>query len=200
MTASETPERPTPRPDTRRAASDLPEILQLDFSDLRHAFSAGVNDFLRAPQFGLQLGGGLAGGLRFSLQTEATRFELPDREGSAAEPTGWRGHVLGSLSRTWGRPGAWLTPRLSFNAATYALDQALADGRKRASRVVPTASVEGASVRSTRAASPAWSGKRTVTREPGANGARNTSTNIPPTLRSATWLRETTPPPAIEIS
>ncbi len=53
MTASETPERPTPRPDPHRAASDLPEIRQLDFSDLRYAFSAGVNDFLRAPQFGL---------------------------------------------------------------------------------------------------------------------------------------------------
>jgi LPS-assembly protein len=102
-----------------------------------------VSPYQRAPQLGLQLGGGLAGGLRFSLQTEATRFELPDREGSAAEPNGWRGHVLGTLSRTWGRPGAWLTPRLSVNAATYALDQALADGRKRASRVVPTASVEG---------------------------------------------------------
>lgn len=99
--------------------------------------------YQRAPQLGVQLGGDFAGGLRYSVQTEANRFVLPDRDGSAAEPNGWRGHVLGTLSRPWRQPGAWVVPRLTVNAATYALDQALADGRKRASRVIPSFSVEG---------------------------------------------------------
>lgn len=102
-----------------------------------------ISPYERAPQLGAQLGGGLAGGLRYSVQTEANRFLLPDREGTAAEPTGWRGHVLGTLSRPWRQPGAWVVPRLTVNAATYALDQALVDGRTRATRVIPSFSVEG---------------------------------------------------------
>ena len=109
---------------------------------LQGSDQAVISPYERAPQLGAQLGGGLAGGLRYSVQTEANRFVLPDRDGSAAEPTGWRGHMLGTLSRPWRQPGAWVVPRLSVNAATYALDQALVDGRTRASRVIPSFSVE----------------------------------------------------------
>jgi LPS-assembly protein len=84
-----------------------------------------VSPYERAPQLGVQARWRLlAGGLQYSVQTEANRFVLPDRDGSAAEPTGWRAHALGSLSRPWRQPGAWVVPRLSVNLASYALDQA----------------------------------------------------------------------------
>ena len=41
-------------------------------------------------------------------------------------------------------PGWTLTPRLSFNAASYALDQPMSDGRTSASRIIPTASLDSA--------------------------------------------------------
>ena len=48
----------------------------------------------------------------------------------------------GSLSLPWRQPGVWVVPRLSVNLASYALDQAMADGRTRASRAIPSVSVE----------------------------------------------------------
>lgn len=104
-----------------------------------------VSPYERAPQFGLQLArtaSGPGAGLDVRLQTELNRFVLPDRQGSSSEPTGWRAHAVGSLAVPLRQPGAWVVPRLSLNAASYALDQALADGRTRASRVVPSFSVE----------------------------------------------------------
>jgi LPS-assembly protein len=100
-----------------------------------------ISPYQRAPQLGAQISGERSG-IQYSLQTEANRFILPDREGSTAEPTGWRTHVLGSLSMPWRQPGAWVVPRVSVNAARYALDQALADGRRNPSRVIPSFSVE----------------------------------------------------------
>ena len=108
-----------------------------------------VPPYQRAPQLGVQLEGTLRGGLAYALQSEATRF-VP-MEGTvgtsgvfgAAAPSGWRGHVLASLSRRLGNEGAWLAPRLALNAASYALDQPLADGRRHAARAIPSLSVEG---------------------------------------------------------
>lgn len=100
----------------------------------------------RAPQLGLRLAGRLgapAAAVDYALQTEATRFVLPDNTPAAAAPTGWRSHVLGSLSHRIGDASAWLQPRLSVNAAAYALDRPLADGRRHAQRLIPTASLEG---------------------------------------------------------
>ncbi|MCC7151658.1 MAG: LPS-assembly protein LptD [Rubrivivax sp.] len=100
----------------------------------------------RAPQLGLQMAGRLAApvtAVDYTLQSEASRFVLPDNTPAAAAPTGWRGHVLGSLWHRFGDSGAWLQPRLSVNAAAYALDQPLSDGRRHAQRIIPTASLEG---------------------------------------------------------
>ncbi len=99
----------------------------------------------RAPQLGARWAGrisALGQGLQYNVQTEANRFVLPDRPGSSAEPTGWRAHVLGSVALPWRVPGAWLVPKLSFNAASYSLDQPMADGRTHASRAIPSFSVE----------------------------------------------------------
>ncbi|MBL8332776.1 MAG: LPS-assembly protein LptD [Rubrivivax sp.] len=105
-----------------------------------------VSPYERAPQLGARFDGAVAigglPGLQWQLQTEANRFVLPDRSGTAAEPTGWRAHALGTLALPWRQPGAWLVPRLRLNAASYSLDQALADGRRQASRLIPSVSVE----------------------------------------------------------
>ena len=64
--------------------------------------------------------------------------------------------MLGVISRPWVSPGWSLTPRLALNAASYAVDQRLSNGRKNASRVIPTFSLDSAWVleRDTR-----WFGK-----------------------------------------
>lgn len=109
-----------------------------------------VPPYERAPQIGVQLDGPLAGGLRYALQAETTRFvraadgaDLAGPGSSAASASGWRSHLLAEVSKRLGHDGAWLAPRLALNAASYALDQPLDDGRRRATRSIPSFSVEG---------------------------------------------------------
>lgn len=100
----------------------------------------------RAPQLGVQLDGPLVGGLRYALQAEATRF-VPAAgaagSGGSAAAAGWRSHVLAEMSMRLGHEGAWLAPRLALNAASYDLEQPLADGRRHAARSIPSFGVEG---------------------------------------------------------
>jgi LPS-assembly protein len=96
----------------------------------------------RSPQIGVRGGSPLVGGLEFQLETEFNRFtQAPG--GTPGLPTGTRLHALGSLSRRWAAPGWWFTPRVSFNAARYDLDDPLPDGRRTRSRFIPTLSVDG---------------------------------------------------------
>mgnify|MGYP006269110549 FL=1 len=95
----------------------------------------------RSAQAGLRITTQTAGWL-WGLETELNRFTLPDEATSAGRPTGTRWHALGSLAYPWRQSGVWLTPRLSFNAAAYDLDQSLPDGRQRLSRTIPTVSVD----------------------------------------------------------
>ncbi len=98
----------------------------------------------RLPQLGARFARRLGAGLDLALETELNRFGNPPRGISAARPTGVRWHALGSLSRPFVEPGWTLTPRLAFNAASYALDAPLADRRRNFSRVIPTFSVDSA--------------------------------------------------------
>ncbi|WP_428421456.1 LPS-assembly protein LptD [Methylibium sp.] len=101
-----------------------------------------VSPYQREPQIGVRQRGAAAG-LEWQWETEANRFSNDD----ASLQTGSRLHALGSLARPWspiGAPGWTLTPRVSFNAASYDLDQPLADGRRHASRIIPTVSLDSA--------------------------------------------------------
>lgn len=103
----------------------------------------------RLPQIGARYWkSGLWGGVQVGFEGEFNRFVNPTDPsqivGANDRLTGNRVHALGSISRPFGTPGWTLTPRLSFNAASYALDQPLADGRTSASRVIPTFSVDSA--------------------------------------------------------
>ena len=95
----------------------------------------------RSPQAGLRVTA-RTGGWQWGLETELNRFTLPDGSASATRPTGARWHAIGSLAYPWREPGGWFVPRLSFNTASYDLDQALPDGRQRLSRTIPGLSLD----------------------------------------------------------
>src|SRR4030095_8003722 len=83
-------------------------------------------------------------GLEASLEGEFNRFVVPDHDAFGSRPNGTRVHALGSLSRPFVTPGWSLVPKVSFNAASYALDEPTAGVRGSAGRVIPTLSVDSA--------------------------------------------------------
>ncbi len=96
--------------------------------------------YRREPQIGVrQIGAGR--GFDWRWEVEANRFSNEN----AMLQSGSRLHSLGSVGYAWqptGTPGWTITPRAGFNAATYDLDQPLADGSRRPSRVIPTGSID----------------------------------------------------------
>ncbi|MBC8057188.1 MAG: LPS-assembly protein LptD, partial [Rhizobiales bacterium] len=100
----------------------------------------------REPQIGARYARRIGSGFEFGFETEFNRFTDPANASLTPRPTGNRVHALGSVAWPYVTPGWTLTPKLSFNAATYAIDQprggasAAADG----TRIVPTLSVDSA--------------------------------------------------------
>ena len=93
----------------------------------------------------LQLGARLAGvwsGWEAALETELNRFVPADGQATSSRPSAWRAHALAALARPWREPGWWVVPRLGVNAASYDLDQPLADGRRQLARTIPTLSLD----------------------------------------------------------
>lgn len=99
--------------------------------------------YQRAPQIGARLSNVGWQSLRFDLETEANRFTLNDRAAGDTRPQGSRVHALGAVARPYDFGWGWLTPRLAVNAAAYDTDEPMTDGRTRAHRVIPTASIDG---------------------------------------------------------
>ncbi|WP_242616869.1 LPS-assembly protein LptD [Rivibacter subsaxonicus] len=96
--------------------------------------------YRREPQVGVRQFGN-ARGFDWRWELEANRFSNEDRD----LQSGSRVHAIGSAGYTWlptGTPGWAITPRASFNAASYDLEQPLADGSMSASRVIPTVSLD----------------------------------------------------------
>ncbi len=99
----------------------------------------------RAPQLGWRGAGQrpLWGrGVDADFEIEVNRFTLAANDAGPARPEGWRAHALASISHSWRRPGAWLAPRLALNLAQYHTDTPMSDGRRSASRAIPTLSVD----------------------------------------------------------
>lgn len=82
----------------------------------------------RLPQIGVRGRQELDGGFEMLLETEANRFTNPDGNLDPLRLTGSRAHVLGALSWPHVTPGWSLVPKVSINAATYALDQPMPAG------------------------------------------------------------------------
>ncbi|HEY4957989.1 MAG TPA: LPS assembly protein LptD, partial [Caldimonas sp.] len=98
----------------------------------------------REPQVGARYSGPWRGGFDVAFESEFNRFSNPDDHYLAERQTGLRAHALGSIGRPFSSPGWTVTPKVSFNAAAYSLDLPLADGRRSASRVIPTLSLDSA--------------------------------------------------------
>ena len=116
------------------------QVLQNDDAPIADA------PYERLPQIGARTVQRLGGGLVLGFEGEFNRFVNP--EGTLAadltRPTGLRVHTLASIARPWVTPGWSITPKLLLNAAAYSLDQPMADGRRSASRVIPTFSIDSA--------------------------------------------------------
>ena len=114
----------------------------LQDSDPQALITAPYN---RLPQVGWRGAGplsALGAGLEVDFETEVNRFTLASNDAGTGRPEGWRAHALASASQTWRTPGAWLTPRLALNLAAYRTDAPMSDGRRSASRAIPTLSVD----------------------------------------------------------
>ena len=98
----------------------------------------------RVPQVGARYAAPWRGGFDVALETEINRFANPDDRFVGDRQTGVRTHAVGSVARPFGSPGWSVTPKVSFNAATYSLDLPLADGSRSATRVIPTLSLDSA--------------------------------------------------------
>ncbi|MES3015009.1 MAG: LPS-assembly protein LptD, partial [Pseudomonadota bacterium] len=100
----------------------------------------------RAPQIGARYSGRVGPGFELGFETEFNRFTDPTNASLTPRPTGNRVHALGSIAWPYITPGWTLTPKLSFNAASYAIDQPLGSASTAANgtRVIPTVSVDSA--------------------------------------------------------
>jgi len=97
----------------------------------------------REPQIGWRgAGTPWAGGPEFGFEAEFNRFALTHNDASSGRTEGRRVHLLASASRTWRAGGAWLTPRVALNSAQYRTDTPMVDGRTRASRTIPSVSLD----------------------------------------------------------
>jgi LPS-assembly protein len=116
--------------------------------------TAIVAPYQRLPQLGLRLAGAAPADTWLSLHTELARYSLPGNSaqaldsagGTVLRPEGWRWHGRASLARHWEAPGWWLRPRLALHAVAYNTRQPMADGRREASLLVPTVSVDSGMV------------------------------------------------------
>ena len=98
----------------------------------------------RLPQVGARYASAWRGGFDVAFEGEFNRFANPDDNFLAPRQTGDRFHAVGSISRPFYSPGWNLVPKVSFNAASYSVDQPLPDGKRSASRVIPTLSIDSA--------------------------------------------------------
>jgi LPS-assembly protein len=98
--------------------------------------------YRREPQLGVRSRSGNDTGLVWAMQGEFNRFTNPD----TTKPGGNRVHGVGQLSRTYNLAGLNLTPKVSLNATSYEMDQAMSNGQRNASRVLPTFSLDSSLV------------------------------------------------------
>ncbi len=119
-----------------------------------------VNDqfaspYQRSPQIGVRLqteaddpvlagylptgrGARLEGG----AEVEYNRFDLPSGKLSSQTQTGERMHMLGHVSLPMSGAAWWLIPKVSFNSASYRVDEPLPNGQRSISRTIPTFSID----------------------------------------------------------
>ena len=98
----------------------------------------------RTPQIGARYAGRVGAGFEIGFEGEFNRFTNPTDASLSARATGLRVHALGSISRPYVTPGWSFTPKVSFNAASYSLDQNGSTIGTSPSRLIPTMSLDSA--------------------------------------------------------
>lgn len=105
----------------------------------------------RAPQIGARYAGRIGPGFELGFETEFNRFTNPTDASLTPRPAGNRLHALGSVAWPYVTPGWALTPKVSFNAASYSIDSVAqplgGTGTSLAAngtRVIPTVSLDSA--------------------------------------------------------
>jgi len=98
----------------------------------------------RLPQIGARTLRRFGSGFELGFEAEVNRFANPVGLADSARVTGVRAHALASLAWPWVRPGWYITPRLLLNTAAYGLDLPMSDGRRHATRTIPTFAVDSA--------------------------------------------------------
>ncbi len=138
-----------------RAMSDWSTYARVQKWQLLQSLDAPLEaPYERVPQVGARftkrIGWGPGAGFEVSFEGEFNRFANPDNlsASNAGRPTGLRLHALGSVAYPYQTPGWSLTPKLSLNAASYALDAPLTSGsyagRSQMSRLIPSVSLDSA--------------------------------------------------------
>ncbi len=94
--------------------------------------------YQREPQLGVRSRSGNDTGLIWAVQGEFNRFTNP----SAIKPQGNRLHAVGQIGQSFNLGGLSLTPRLSLKGTGYDMDQAMPNGSRSATRMVPTFSLD----------------------------------------------------------
>ena len=100
----------------------------------------------RAPQIGARYSGRIGSGFEVGFEAEFNRFTNPTNASLTPRPTGNRAHALGSVAWPYVTPGWTLTPKVSFNAASYSIDQPVGSAGTAANgtRIIPTVSLDSA--------------------------------------------------------
>jgi LPS-assembly protein len=98
--------------------------------------------YQRSPQVGVRGSTTLGNKLHFDLETEANRFDLNEVGQLTGRGDGTRVHLTAAVSREWASSWGRIEPRLSINGADYQTDEPMSDGRRDASRWIPTFSTD----------------------------------------------------------
>jgi LPS-assembly protein len=98
----------------------------------------------RTPQIGGRYAGRFGAGFEIGFESEFNRFTNPTDASLLPRATGLRLHALGSISRPYVTPGWSLIPKVSFNAASYSLDDGAGTTSTSPSRLIPTLSLDSA--------------------------------------------------------
>jgi LPS-assembly protein len=112
----------------------------LKWQTLQDASAPIVPPYDRLPQLTGRYTAPRLAGIESSVDLDYTRFESDALR--TGQPNAHRSFALAQVSRPWVQPGGFITPKLQLHATNYVFDAPLSDGATRASRVLPTFSLD----------------------------------------------------------
>lgn len=117
------------------------QLRTLKWQTLQDVAAPIVPPYDRLPQLAVRYGIAAPRGWQYGIDLDHTRFRADTL--LTGQPNAQRSVLNARASYTWATPGSFLTPALRLSAARYAFDAPLANGSSRASRSVPSFSLDG---------------------------------------------------------